>query len=120
MKQRSLKEWFWHAFWGSAVRLPIGVLLVIYLLSSINHGAVLSLSSYLAILKTYFGDRRVWVDWAVMWPLLLFVHTFYPYFRERKPSYIKKMKAQEEEFAATAKTDSISSKSASRDSDDRL
>lgn len=95
MKPPSLKACLGDAVWATAVRLPIALLLVIYSVMSIKYEALVPLEDFLAVLKRYFSDSHTWIYWAVMWPLLLFVLTGYPYFRTRNPRYIAKQEAYE-------------------------
>jgi hypothetical protein len=95
IENRSLREHFRDALFAMTIRFPIACLFVIYFSLTLKEERLVTLDFFWRALEKYWVFNQQ-IYWVVMWPVLLFVLTFYPYFRERKPSYIKKQEAYEE------------------------
>ena len=98
-EQRSLQQHFFDALLAMAIKMPIAIILTAYIGMTIQAGVLVGMQEFGTALRKYWQYEQIFY-WLVMWPLLLFVLTVYPYTRERKPSYIKKMQEQEERRAA--------------------
>lgn len=91
--------------------LPI-VVLVIFLINDAPH----AIDAYVLLLKSPVA----WGVWIAGVLLDAAINAMYWTARERKPIYIKKMKAQEEALAEKSKTNSKTGKHSLKDGDDRL
>jgi nitrate/nitrite transporter NarK len=98
-EQRSLQQHFFGALLAMVIKMPIAIILTAYIAMTIKAGVLVGMQEFGTALRRY-GQYEQMIYWLVMWPLLLFVLTVYPYARERKPSYIKKMQEQEERQSA--------------------
>lgn len=98
-EKRSLQQHFFDALLAMAIKMPIAIILTAYIAMTIQAGVLVGMQEFGTALRKYWQYEQM-IYWLVMWPLLLFVLTVYPYARERKPSYIKKMQEQVQRQAA--------------------
>jgi hypothetical protein len=94
IEKRSLHEHFRDALFAMTIRLPIACLFVIYFSLALKEERFITFDFFWKALEKYWSFNQQ-IYWVIMWPVLLFVLTFYPYFRSRNPTYIKKQEAYE-------------------------